>query len=110
MAPRFVEISKPVDVGVAWVTSFSNSARTTIVRTLSDASNYIPSISSLRVVSDVRHQMEFAMDGLPPARREAKYLIIASFVAFACRCLVVFVRSRSILAHHSAAKIIGKDA
>lgn len=118
MAPRFVEVSRPVEDGVAWASSLSETlgtrVRSILPQNASDilrerAEEIYNSIPDVKLASDVRSMASSAVGVLPEARAEAKYFLTAAFVVAFLRAAFVFWRSQSILANYGATKAMNKE-
>lgn len=118
MAPRFVEVSRPVEDGVAWASSLPSTLGTQVRSILpSNASSILKeraeglynSLPNVKLASDVRSMACSAAAVLPGARAEAKYFLTAALVVAFLRSMFVFWRSRSILANYGAAQAMNKE-
>ena len=103
MAPRFVEVSRPVEesVKLAWSLPQMISSR------LQNATN---GVSSVRLVSDIRSFMLRRLALLPLPNREVQILLVTALVALVVRYVFVFLRSRWILSAYGAAKLVSKES
>lgn len=118
MAPRFVEVSRPVEDGVAWASTLP-STMSTRVRSLvpHNATEMLferfdgmySSLLEIKFASDLHSAAGDAFDLLPEARLETKYLLLAALAAASLRWFFVLLTSRSILAHYGATKVMHKE-
>lgn len=118
MAPRFQEVSKPVEAGVQWATSvqseFSSKIRrllptnvsATIIEAAHNLTNKVPDI---KFFSDLKSGAWGVVDLFPQPTKEVKYLLVAALVILVLRSAFVCMRSRSILSNYGAAKVIAKE-
>lgn len=118
MAPRFVEVSRPVEEGVAWASSLPVTVgtrfRSLLPHNASDilwqqAEDIYSRIPEVKLASDVRSLASSAAAALPEARAEAKFFLAAALAAALLRSIFVFWRSRSILANYGATKAMNKE-
>lgn len=117
MAPRFVEVSRPVEDGVAWAATVTDglvaklanitaNATGEIWKRLESITNAAPEI---KVYDDLRYWLDEAASSLPSAKQETKYMVLASVAFLVLRWLFVMLRSRSILANYGATKMMHKE-
>ena len=118
MAPRFVEVSKPVEAGVEWASSLPsaftkrvksfipNNATSIITNQIESIFNSIPEVKAL---GDLKSVIADALGFFHSPRDEVKYLVMISLAALFLRTTFVFLYSRSIVANYGAAKMIAKE-
>mgnify|MGYP006087494283 CR=1 FL=1 len=108
MAPRFVELSRPVEDGVAWASSIPATVGNR-VRSLLDKSDIQGWAAWCRMnVPEINFAPGF-LGLLPQARLETKYLFVSALAAVILRCFFVFLKSRSILSIYGATKMMHKE-
>lgn len=118
MAPRFVEVSRPVEASVKFASSIPgivNSRLHNILPsnitgvTLELMHNFTESLPDIKFMTDLKDAASVGVDLLPKPKREVKMLLMAALVALVFRYMFVFVRSRSILSAYGAAKVVSKE-
>ena len=117
MAPRFVEVSRPVDASVKFASSIPGmlnsrlhdmlpSNITSIV--LESVHNLTESLPDIKFFTD-QYAASVGVDLLPKPKREVKMLLMAAVLALVLRYMYVFVRSRTILSTYGASKVVSKE-
>ena len=118
MAPRFVEVSRPVEAGVEWASQLPSTLTHSISSIIpSNATDIVferldglvKLVPEFKAYSDLRGACAEALQYVPPASHHAKNLAIAGFAVLLLRALFVFLRARSILSNYGAAKVMGKE-
>ena len=117
MAPRFVEVSRPVEDGVAWAATVTEGLGAKLANITANATGELwmrlESITNaapeIKVYEDFRYWFDEAASSLPSAKQETKYMVLASGAFLVLRCLFVMLRSRSILANYGATKMMHKE-
>lgn len=118
MAPRFAEVSRPVEAGVEWAAQLPstlthriyrvilNNATEIVFEKLENLAGLVPEV---RVLWDLQGALSGCLQHVPPASHNAKNLATAAFAVLLLRTFVVFVKTRSILSNYGAAKAICKE-
>lgn len=118
MAPRFIEVSRPVEASVKfassiprWMTSkLHNALYPNITAVVSESvHNVMESLPDIKFLTDLKYTAALGVDLLPIPNKEVTILLTASVGALVLRYLFVFVRSRSILSSYGAAKVVSKE-
>ena len=117
MAPRFVEVSRPVEEGVAWAATVTDGLGAKLANITANATGEVwkrlESLTDIapdiKVYEDFRYWFDAAASSLPPAKQETKYMVLASVAFLVLRWLFVMLRSRSILANYGATKMMHKE-
>lgn len=113
MAPRFVEVSKPVEAGVKWATTMHSglSAKlsniTGAIRGATESFGGI--LPTFKLFADLRECASYIINLFPSPTTGVKMLLLSSLLILVCRSVFVFARSRSIVALYGAAKVIEKE-
>jgi len=119
MAPRFIEVSRPVEDGVAWATTLTddigtqlanmttNAAAEVLTRLRSIAVYFAPNFN---VYENCRPWLDATASALPSAKQETKYMVLASAGCLLLWWLFVMLRSRTILLNYGATKMMHKEA
>ena len=115
MAPRFVEVSRPVEDGVVWASTLPSTMSST-VRSLLPLNtsgmlfdSMYSSLPEIKAASDFQKAASDAFDRFPEARMETKYFLIYALAAAVLRWLFVLLRYRSILANYAATNAVNKE-
>lgn len=118
MAPRFVEVVRPIDDGVAWASDLmstvngrvsligSKNTSSMILKKLGEVSTFLPNI---KIAADLRQSAISAFDVLPQACSQTKYFFIAALLVAILRWLFLIVLTRTILANYGANKVMNKE-
>jgi hypothetical protein len=118
MAPRFVEVSRPVEDGVAWASTLPSTMSTRVKSLVPhNATDMLferlesmySGLPEIKFASDFQRVASDAFDLLPEARTETKYLLLAALAAAVLRWFFVLLTSRSILANYGATKVMHKE-
>lgn len=118
MAPRFVEVSRPVEDGVAWASTLSSTMSTAFKSWVPHNATgmlfekldvVFSGLPEIKLALDFQKAAVDAFDLLPEARTETRYLILAAMAASVLRWFVVLLTSRSILANYGATKVMKKE-
>ena len=117
MAPRFVEVSRPVQEGVAWAASLPDQVKHNVrsfiptqgtQRIINLLQNITATLPEFAAVSDLKLRIIALSNVLPPLQTQTKYFLLIACLALVARQCLIWVRSRAILAHYGAAKLIEK--
>lgn len=118
MAPRFVEVSRPVEEGVAWASTLPTTVSTRVRTWMPENTTDIimqrldmlyESIPEIRFATDLQSAANDVVALLPEARHETKYLLLAAVAAAVLRWLFVVLTSRSILKAYGATKMMKEE-
>jgi len=117
MAPRFVEVSRPVEEGVAWAATVTDGLGAKLANITANATGEVLKrlgsftyvAPDIKVYEDLRCWLGEAASTLPSAKQETKYMVLASVAFLVLRWLFVVLRSRSILANYGATKMMHKE-
>ena len=118
MAPRFVEVARPVEEGVAWASSLtatvSSRLRALIPENATDAimqnvNMVYENVPNIKFASDFQSAVNDFVDFLPEARNETRYLLLTAVAAAVLRWLFLVLTSRSILATYGTMRIMKKE-
>ena len=106
MAPRFFELSRPLEDGVAWASNAANETGEALKRLGFFSRTFYP---DGKVYQTLCCWFGVAASHIPIAKKETQYAMLASAVVLIIRWLFVAWLSRSILANYGATKAIHKE-
>lgn len=118
MAPRFVEVARPVEAGVEWASSLPSAFGERVNGLIPDNTTsilatrieyFFNSLPEIKALGDLQSMLSRIAQIFPTPRIEVKYLAMISLVALILRTTFVFVYSRSIVSNYGAAKAIAKE-
>jgi len=117
MAPRFVELSRPVEESVAWASTLPSALGDRVSNIAHDSLNTLANVThdtmksmpTLKAFEDLKGLVASMVLIMPEPRYEVKLLGALSVAALLLRYAFLYLYSSSIVRHFGASNIVLKD-